>query len=119
MTSSNILIVLATGRTDYRHPVLRVQNLGARMMSGAYVSLFNLLGMTLRGVKPALIVDARIRSVAGLALNTDQLEAHFAGGDVVTSSKPSSPPTKPTLTSLQRAAAIDLAGRRTTPCAPP
>ena len=83
-------------------------------MSGAYVSLFNLLGMTLRGVKPALIVDARIRSVkAGLALNTDQLEAHFlAGGDVINVVQALIAADKANIElSFQRAAAIDLAGR--------
>ena len=83
-------------------------------MSGAYVSLFNLLGMTLRGVKPALIVDARIRSVkAGLALNTDQLEAHFlAGGDVINVVQALIAADKANIDlSFQRAAAIDLAGR--------
>ena len=83
-------------------------------MSGAYVSLFNLLGMTLRGVKPALIVDARIHSVkAGLALNTDQLEAHFlAGGDVINVVQALIAADKANIDlSFQRAAAIDLAGR--------
>ena len=83
-------------------------------MSGAYVSLYNMLGMTLRGVKPALIVDARIRSVkAGLALNTDQLEAHFlAGGDVINVVQALIAADKANIDlSFQRAAAIDLAGR--------
>ena len=54
-------------------------------MSGASVTLWNLLGMKLRGIAPTLIVDARIRSVkAGLGISTDMLEAHYlAGGDVI------------------------------------
>ena len=55
------------------------------LMSGASVSLKSLIGMTLRRVTPALIVDARIRAIkAGINLSTDNLEAHFlAGGDVI------------------------------------
>ncbi len=54
------------------------------IMSGARVSLFNLVGMKLRRVPPNLIVDARIRLVkAGISLGTNALEAHYlAGGDV-------------------------------------
>jgi len=54
------------------------------IMSGARVSLFNLVGMKLRRVPPNLIVDARIRLVkAGISLSTNALEAHYlAGGDV-------------------------------------
>jgi uncharacterized protein YqfA (UPF0365 family) len=55
------------------------------MSSGASVSIFNLIGMKLRKVSPAAIVDARIRAVkAGLDVSTANLEAHYlAGGDVV------------------------------------
>ncbi|MBN1557714.1 MAG: flotillin-like FloA family protein, partial [Lentisphaerae bacterium] len=55
------------------------------LMSGARVSILSLVGMKLRRVPPALIVDARIRLIkAGLNLDTDQMEAHFlAGGDVI------------------------------------
>ncbi|MBN1268299.1 MAG: flotillin-like FloA family protein, partial [Kiritimatiellae bacterium] len=54
-------------------------------MSGAKVSLFNLVGMKLRNVPPTLIVDARIRAVkAGIDLGTDALEAHYlSGGNVI------------------------------------
>ena len=83
-------------------------------MSGAYISLLNLLGMKLRNVPPTLIVDARIRAVkAGLPLNTDQLEAHFlAGGDVINVVQALIAADKANIElSFQRAAAIDLAGR--------
>ena len=83
-------------------------------MSGAYISLLNLLGMKLRNVPPTLIVDARIRAVkAGLPLSTDQLEAHFlAGGDVINVVQALIAADKANIElSFQRAAAIDLAGR--------
>ena len=83
-------------------------------MSGAYVSLFNLLGMTLRGVKPALIVDARIR------LRQSRPRAQYrparspllAGGDVINVVQALIAADKANIDlSFQRAAAIDLAGR--------
>jgi uncharacterized protein YqfA (UPF0365 family) len=83
-------------------------------MSGAYISLLNLVGMKLRNVAPTLIVDARIRSVkAGLALSSDQLEAHYlAGGDVINVVQALIAADKANIElTFQRAAAIDLAGR--------
>ena len=54
-------------------------------MSGARVSLFNLVGMKLRRVPPLLIVDSRIRLVkAGINMDTDPLEAFYLqGGNLV------------------------------------
>ena len=54
-------------------------------MSGARVSLFNLVGMKLRRVPPTLIVDSRIRLVkAGIDMHTDPLEAFYLqGGNIV------------------------------------
>lgn len=84
------------------------------LTSGAHVSFFTLLAMTLRRVPPKLIVDARIRLVkSGLELDTDSLEAHYlARGDVdqvvsalIAADKANIP------LSFQRAAAINLAGR--------
>ena len=83
-------------------------------MSGAYISLLNLVGMKLRNIAPTLIVDARIRAVkAGLALSTDQLEAHYlAGGDVISVVQSLIAADKANIDlTFQRAAAIDLAGR--------
>lgn len=83
-------------------------------MSGARVSLFNLLGMKLRRVPPTLIVDARIRLVkAGLDLDTDALEAHYlAGGNVINVVQALIAADKANIAlTFQRAAAIDLAGR--------
>ncbi len=83
-------------------------------MSGAYISLVNLLGMKLRNVPPTLIVDARIRAVkAGMELSSDQLEAHFlAGGDIINVVQSLIAADKANIElTFQRAAAIDLAGR--------
>mgnify|MGYP003587124364 FL=1 len=83
-------------------------------MSGAYISLLNLLGMKLRNVPPTLIVDARIRAVkAGMELSSDQLEAHYlAGGDIINVVLALIAADKANIElTFQRAAAIDLAGR--------
>jgi uncharacterized protein YqfA (UPF0365 family) len=54
------------------------------LIAGAPVSIGKLIGMRLRRVPVALIVDSRITAVkAGLEIPTDLLEAHYlAGGDV-------------------------------------
>jgi uncharacterized protein YqfA (UPF0365 family) len=84
------------------------------LMSGARVSIWSLVGMKLRRVPPAAIVDARIQLIkAGLALETDLLEAHYlAGGNVVNVVRALIAADKANIDlSFQRAAAIDLAGR--------
>ncbi|MGQ9660739.1 MAG: flotillin-like protein FloA [Kiritimatiellia bacterium] len=84
------------------------------LMSGARVPITALIGMKLRRVPPALIVDARIRLIkAGLNLSTDQLEAHYlAGGNVINVVQALIAADKAGIDlSFQRAAAIDLAGR--------
>lgn len=84
------------------------------LMSGARVSIWSLVGMKLRRIPPALIVDARIQLVkAGLALSTDEMEAHFlAGGNILNVVSALIAADKANIDlSFQRAAAIDLAGR--------
>jgi uncharacterized protein YqfA (UPF0365 family) len=84
------------------------------LMSGARVSIWSLIGLKLRRVPPSLIVDARISLIkAGLALSTDEMEAHYlAGGDVINVVKALIAADKANIDlSFQRAAAIDLAGR--------
>lgn len=82
--------------------------------AGAYVGIFNLVGMKLRGIRPVIIVDARIMAMkAGLQVETNDLEAHYlAGGNVnkviralIAADKAGIPLT------FQKACAIDLAGR--------
>jgi uncharacterized protein YqfA (UPF0365 family) len=83
-------------------------------LSGARVSIINLIGMRLRQVPPSVIVTARITATkAGLKIDTDKLEAHYLSrGNVpnviralVAASKADIP------LNFERAAAIDLAGR--------
>jgi len=84
------------------------------LMSQASVSMLSLIGMQLRRVRPDLIVDARIRLIkAGLAVTTDDLEAHYlAGGDVINVVNALIAADKANIAlSFQQAAAIDLAGR--------
>lgn len=84
------------------------------LMSGAKVSLWSLVGMKLRRINPALIVDARISIIkAGLEISTDQLEAHYlAGGNVINVVRALIAADKANITlTFTRAAAIDLAGR--------
>ena len=55
------------------------------MAAGAHVSLFNLVGMKLRGIKPVTIVDAKIMATkAGLTVSTNDMEAHYLAGGAVT-----------------------------------
>jgi uncharacterized protein YqfA (UPF0365 family) len=82
--------------------------------AGADVGIINLVGMRLRRVSPTQIVLPLIKAnKAGLAVNTDQLEAHYlAGGNVdrVIDALIAAQRAQISLT-LQRAFAIDLAGR--------
>jgi uncharacterized protein YqfA (UPF0365 family) len=55
-------------------------------LSGASVSMFDLIGMRFRKVDPRTIVLSRIRAVkAGLHVSTNQLEAHYLSGGRVPS----------------------------------
>jgi len=84
------------------------------MLSGASVSLMDLIGMRLRKVDPRVIVLSRIRAVkAGLGISTNQLETHYLSGGRV-------PTVVTALIAADRAkihlpwdtaCAIDLAGR--------
>ena len=87
----------------------------AAWSSGAYVGLFTLVGMRLRRVPPATIVNAHISAVkAGLqGVSINELEAHYlAGGNVVRVVNALISADKANITMpFRRAAAIDLAGR--------
>ena len=83
-------------------------------VSGARVPLLSLIGMSLRKVPPALIVNARISLIkAGLSLSTNDMEAHYlAGGDVINVVRALIAADKANIAlTFPRAAAIDLAGR--------
>ncbi|HLS88156.1 MAG TPA: flotillin-like protein FloA [Sphingobacteriaceae bacterium] len=86
----------------------------AAFAAGVRISLLTLIGMRLRRVVPAVIINPLIKAVkAGLDLNINQLEAHhLAGGNVdrvvnalIAAQRAGIP------LSFERAAAIDLAGR--------
>lgn len=84
------------------------------LLSGAPVSMGRLIGMWLRHVKPAIIVDSRIMlTKAGIDVDSDMIETHFlAGGNVVRVSQALVAANKAGIPlPFQRAAAIDLAGR--------
>jgi uncharacterized protein YqfA (UPF0365 family) len=83
-------------------------------LSGAGVSIVNLVAMRLRKVDATRIVDARINAVkAGLNVGTDELETHYlAGGDVIRVVQALIAASKANIDlSFKRATAIDLAGR--------
>jgi uncharacterized protein YqfA (UPF0365 family) len=78
------------------------------------VSIFNLIGMRLRRVKPDKIVIPLIKAIkGGITLNVNQLEAHYlAGGNVDTVVNALIAAHRANMDlPFERAAAIDLAGR--------
>ena len=82
--------------------------------SGVKIGLFSLIGMKIRRVKPEYIVNPMIKATkAGIAVRTNQLEAHFlAGGNVdsVVNALIAAERAGINL-SFEQASAIDLAGR--------
>ena len=84
------------------------------LLSGAYVGMGRIIGMWLRHVNAAIIVDSRIMlTKAGIEVHSDMLETHFlARGDVMKVSRAMVAANKANIPlPFQRAAAIDLAGR--------
>ena len=84
------------------------------LVSGAHVSLLNIVFMRFRKVPPKLMVQSKIMGVkAGLDLPTDNLESHFlAGGNVSRVVQALIAADKASIElDFNRAAAIDLAGR--------
>ena len=82
--------------------------------SGVKVSIFSLIGMRLRRVSPARIIQPLIKGTkAGLVINANQLESHLlAGGRVDNVVDALIAVHRANLElSFERAAAIDLAGR--------
>lgn len=85
-------------------------------LSGATVGFPTLVAMSLRAVPVSLIVDARITAVkAGLALSTDELEAHYlADGNVNETVQALIAADKANISlNWQKACAIDLATKGT------
>ena len=105
------VIVLAVLLIIYLIPV---RHWIAAMFSGVPIGIFALIGMRLRRVPPTEIIDALIQArKAGIDVRADVLEAHYlAGGNVarVTAALVAADKANMNL-SVQRATAIDLAGR--------
>src|SRR5699024_5146564 len=84
------------------------------LAAGVKVGLFTLVGMRLRRVVPARVINPVIKAYkAGLDVKTNQVESHYlAGGNVdrVVNALIAAQRANITL-SFERAAAIDLAGR--------
>ena len=83
-------------------------------VSGARVTMWQLIGMSLRGVSAGVVVDSKIRLVkAGIDVNTDQLETHYlAGGGLINVVQAIINADKADITlTWDKACAIDLAGR--------
>ncbi len=82
--------------------------------AGVHISIFTLIGMRLRRVKPERIIIPLIKvSKAGINVNVNQLESHFLSGgrvDNVVDALIASHRANLEI-SFERAAAIDLAGR--------
>ena len=84
------------------------------VMTRTEISLFQLVGMSLRKVNPSVIVRAMINAkMAGVPLTTSQIEAHYlAGGNVINVVRALIAADRAALgLDFNRAAAIDLAGR--------
>ena len=84
------------------------------MVSDAYVGWRQLIGMSLRGVRPGVVVDARIRlKKAGVEMDTDPLETHYLAGGRLTNVVQAIINAEKADIKLtwDRACAIDLAGR--------
>ncbi len=84
------------------------------VLSGAHISFINLVGMSLRKVSPAVIVEAKIMATkAGLYVDTDRIEAHYlARGNVLRVVTALIAASKADIKlPFERATAIDLAGR--------
>jgi len=103
-----VLLIMATVIISFFGIWLRAR------LAEAPVGFLKLLGMKLRRVNPAVIVDTRVMAMkAGISLTTDELEAHYlAGGNVVSVVRALIAASKANINlSFKKGTAIDLAGR--------
>jgi uncharacterized protein YqfA (UPF0365 family) len=109
-----VIVVLAVVVLSILFSFVPVMLWISAMASGVYVGLTTLIGMRLRRITPARIVNPLIKAhKAGLGVNIQQLETHFlAGGNVdrVVDALIAAHRADIDLI-FERAAAIDLAGR--------
>ena len=105
-----LLIILIVGIV-----ILKFFNLWLQAyLSQAGISIFHMIGMSLRKVNPTIIVRARISAVqAKVNVDTRDLEAHYlAGGNVINVVRALIAADRAGIPlNFKRAAAIDLAGR--------
>lgn len=84
------------------------------LATNAKISFPSLIGMRLRKVDPAVIVNAKIAAIkAGVSVSTEELEAHYlAGGDVMNVVRALIAADKANIPlQFKQASSIDLAGR--------
>ncbi|MBE6369188.1 MAG: UPF0365 family protein [Lentisphaerae bacterium] len=109
-----IVLLLACLLLGFIAYMIPIRHWIAAMFSGVPIGIFSLIGMRLRRVPPTEIVDALIQvRKAGIEVEADILEAHYlAGGNVgrVVAALVAADKANMNL-SVQRATAIDLAGR--------
>jgi uncharacterized protein YqfA (UPF0365 family) len=109
-----VIVVLVVIALSFLFSFVPVMLWISAMASGVYVGLTTLIGMRLRRITPARIVNPLIKAhKAGLGVNIQQLETHFlAGGNVdrVVDALIAAHRANIDLV-FERAAAIDLAGR--------
>jgi len=107
-----LLILLGIGIIVFTYAALFIRAWAA----GAFVGFPTLVFMRLRGVPPAIVVDARITAAkAGIELTTDQLEAHYlAEGNLIQTTQALIAADKAGIgLNWGRACAIDLATKGT------
>jgi uncharacterized protein YqfA (UPF0365 family) len=103
-----ILLVLIAFLLKYLNLYIRA------IFSRADISLFELVGMSLRRVNAPLIVNSKIRAIqSGIPISTQELEAHFlAGGNIANVVTAVIAADRAGISlPFKTAAAIDLAGR--------
>jgi len=111
------IVLIVVGIAVFVFFLLTLQFIGLYIraaVSGATVTMVDLMGMKLRKVNPAAIVNARIQAMrAGLPISTREMETHYlAGGNVQRVIGAMIAAHKAGIDlSWQTATAIDLAGR--------
>ena len=115
MTGVGIFIIIVAIFALYLFVVfIPVRHWIAAIFADVHISMFSLIGMRLRRVPPAIIVNALIQArKAGIDVTADILETHYlAGGNVLRVVDALVAADKAGIElSVKRATAIDLAGR--------
>ncbi len=110
LVALGLLVILIVGIVIFKFFNLWLQ----AYLSKAEISIFHLIGMSLRKVNPTVIVRAKISAVqAKVPVDTRDLEAHYlAGGNVINVVRSLIAADRAGIPlDFKKAAAIDLAGR--------